>query len=135
MAHMQNISACSGSSLLDQFRVPNCLTNAKCSTVELSIRGLVLELGFIFSAVSSLILEFPRHFAIAENNDNINYLKKLNIFLFYNNNQSINKYKFYSESNITENIKIFLQLYMIKSDVLTCNQDLVGGGCYYILLT
>ena len=27
--------------------------------------------------------------------------------------QSINQYKFYSERNITENIKIFLQLYMI----------------------
>ena len=50
-------------------------------------------------------------------------------------NQSINQYKFYSERNITENIKIFLQLYMIKTDLLTCHLDLVRGGCYYTLLT
>ena len=45
-------------------------------------------------------------------------------------NQSINQYKLYSEINFTENIKIFLQLYMIKTDLLTCHQDLVRGGCY-----
>ena len=32
---------------------------------------------------------------------------------------SINQYKFYSERNITKSIKIFLQLYMIKTDLLT----------------
>ena len=37
--------------------------------------------------------------------------------------------------NIKENIKIFLQLYMIVTDLLTCDQDLVRGGCYYTLLT
>ena len=36
--------------------------------------------------------------------------------------------------NITENIKIFLQLYMIKTDLLTCHRDLVMGGCYYTFL-
>ena len=30
----------------------------------------------------------------------------------------------------TKNIKIFLQLYMIKTDLLTCSQDLVRGGSY-----
>ena len=48
-------------------------------------------------------------------------------------NQSINRFKFYSEKNITKNIKIFLQECMIKTDLLTCHQDLVRGGCYYIL--
>ena len=43
---------------------------------------------------------------------------------------SINQYKRFSERNITENIKIFLQLYMIMTDLLTCHQDLVRGGCY-----
>ena len=38
--------------------------------------------------------------------------------------------KLYSERNITENIKIFLQLYMIMTDLLTCHQDLIRGGCY-----
>ena len=50
-------------------------------------------------------------------------------------NQSINQYKFLSEKNITENFKIFLQLYMIMTDLLICHQDLVMGGCYYTLLT
>ena len=31
-------------------------------------------------------------------------------------NQSINQYKLYSERNITENIKIFLQLYIHDHD-------------------
>ena len=32
--------------------------------------------------------------------------------------------KFYSERQFTKNIKIFLQLYVSKSDLLTCHQDL-----------
>ena len=47
-------------------------------------------------------------------------------------NKSINQYKFYSERNITENIKIFLC--MIMTDLLTSHQDLVRGGSYYIIL-
>ena len=43
---------------------------------------------------------------------------------------SINQSKLYSERNITENIKIFLKLYKIKTDLLTCHQDLVRRGCY-----
>ena len=39
--------------------------------------------------------------------------------------------KFYSKWNITTNIKIFLHLYMIKSDLLTFRLDLVMGGCHY----
>ena len=50
-------------------------------------------------------------------------------------NQSINQYELYLEMNITENIKIFLQLYMIMMDLLTCRQDLAMGGCYLIILT
>ena len=45
-------------------------------------------------------------------------------------NQSINQYELYLEINITEDIKIFLQLYMIMNDLLTCHQDLVRVGCY-----
>ena len=45
--------------------------------------------------------------------------------------QLINQYKYYSERNITDNIKIFLQLYMIMTNLLTCYQDLVSGGSYY----
>ena len=45
-------------------------------------------------------------------------------------NQLINQYQLYLDMNITENIKIFLQLYVIMNDLLTCHQDLVSGGCY-----
>ena len=38
--------------------------------------------------------------------------------------------KFIRKEILTENIKIFLQLYMIKADLLTCHQDLVRVGCY-----
>ena len=56
--------------------------------------------------------------------------------IFYKKLKSINQYKLYSERNITENIKTFLQLYMITIDLLTCYQDLVRGGCNnYTLLT
>ena len=37
---------------------------------------------------------------------------------------------FNEEIKFTKNIKIFLQLYMIKTDLLTCHQDFVRGGCY-----
>ena len=40
------------------------------------------------------------------------------------------KDEFFSERKFTKNIKIFLQLYMIKTDLLTCHQDLDRGGCY-----
>ena len=43
--------------------------------------------------------------------------------------------RFYSESNITKNIKIFLQLFLISPDLLTCHQELVRVGCYYTVLT
>ena len=49
--------------------------------------------------------------------------------------QSINQYKLFWERSITESINIFLQLYMIMSDLLTCHQDLVRGGCYFTILT
>ena len=41
----------------------------------------------------------------------------------------------YLERKFTQNIKIFLQLYMIKADLLTYHQDLVRGDCYYTILS
>ena len=43
--------------------------------------------------------------------------------------------KFYLGRKFTKNIKIFLQLYKIKTDLLTCHRDLVRRACYYIILT
>ena len=36
---------------------------------------------------------------------------------------------------MTKNIKIFLQPFMIKTDLLTTHHDLIRSGCYYNLLT
>ena len=49
-------------------------------------------------------------------------------------NQSIN-ISLIQKGTLQGTSKIFLQLYMIKTDLLTCHQDLVRGGCIYNLLT
>ena len=47
----------------------------------------------------------------------------------FNSNEKSSQ-KFYPEIIFTKNIKIFLQLYIIKTNLLTCRQDLVRGGCH-----
>ena len=53
--------------------------------------------------------------------------------IIYPDKNKVKVKRFHLERKCTENIKIFLQLYMIKTDLLTCHQDLVSP--YNTLIT
>ena len=42
---------------------------------------------------------------------------------------------FIKKGTLQRTSKYSYSYYMIMTDLLTCHQDLVRGGCYYILLT
>ena len=49
-------------------------------------------------------------------------------------NQSIN-IRFIQKGTLQRTSKYSYSVYMIKTDLLTCHQDLVRAGCYYTILT
>ena len=68
--------------------------------------------------------------AVAESlsSDLVKVSEWLDLWWMKLNESKTNLFKFnklYSERNITENIKLFLQLYMIMTDLLTCHMTMI----------